>query len=393
MDNNCSKKKIAIFTVSMGCGGAERVISRIIPKLSEVYDVVLILLDSSRIEFDVNIPIISLGKKEPSNRFKYVISLIKSGIAFRQYIFNNDLECVVSFLSTPNIINILCNKKCKRIISVRGQISVDGTILTKLKQFVEKMIYKRADRVIVPSKSLKNDLVNLCKLNEDYVSVIYNPFDIDEIACLSNEKIDNKYIQLYENSLVITALGRMTYEKGFDHLLQVLALVMKSTKKVKLIIIGDGKEKRKLIDLSKRLEVEKHVIFTGQMSNPFPYIKKSELFVMSSVSEGFPNALVEALACGVPVISTDCKSGPREILFKNADLERIISEKEYAEYGIITPSFSKKDVKEQYTQMAESILLLLRDKNMNKKYKAVAMERARMFSVERCVEEFVKVIG
>ena len=124
----------------------------------------------------------------------------------------------------------------------------------------------------------------------------------------------------------------------------------------------------------------------GKKENPFAYISKTDCFVFASNHEGFPNVLVEALACGLPVITTDCKSGPREILSPKSDIEVQLKDKiELSDYGILTPI---KNVE----KMKEAIKLIINDESLRNKYQDKAKQRANVFRIEEIIKQYKEIL-
>ena len=137
-------------------------------------------------------------------------------------------------------------------------------------------------------------------------------------------------------------------------------------------------------------------MFCGMKENPFPYMKKAEIFVLSSISEGFPNVLVEAMCCERPVIACDCMSGPREILYQEFDASAVAKEIEMADYGLLVPDFTTRsnlDIKEKEVLLADAIKLLLADDKLRQHYEAKALERAQFYTFKRCIDKYKDFIG
>ena len=136
----------------------------------------------------------------------------------------------------------------------------------------------------------------------------------------------------------------------------------------------------------------------GYQKNPFPYMLKSFGYLMTSLFEGFPNALVEAMVCGCPIIAGDCKSGPREILFKNRALDKCIVGVEEADYGLIIPNITSKEnwnpnvIEEFDRQLAEAIILLSTNEELHQRYREKGKLRVEEFNYEICKNKYIKAI-
>jgi len=179
---------------------------------------------------------------------------------------------------------------------------------------------------------------------------------------------------------------------------------------LKLLLLGDGELKEYLVKLSEDLNLKTYVwdrdklssnfdvYFLGFKKNPFKYISRSKLFVFPSLWEGFPNALVEAMACGVPIVSADCRSGPREILSPDTDFNYQTKEPEFAEYGVLMPPFdvdfkkANEPLEERERIWVEVLKSLLQDEELRRKYSRKALERAKDFDVENIVKDWKKLL-
>jgi glycosyltransferase involved in cell wall biosynthesis len=139
-------------------------------------------------------------------------------------------------------------------------------------------------------------------------------------------------------------------------------------------------------------------LITGFIDNPFPYFKNSYKYILSSLFEGFPNAMTEALSCGCPVIAADCKSGPREILYKECNIMETAAEEEFADYGILIPSFNSKEswdaslIEKEEKLLSEMMNKLILDKNLRNNYSLVGLERVKEFDYITCLNKFKALI-
>ena len=228
-----------------------------------------------------------------------------------------------------------------------------------------KIFYPRADGVVAVSKGVADDLARVIKLPRQRITVIYNPVVTPELLQKAQEPIDRPWFRPGEPP-VILGVGRLTRAKDFPTLIRAFALVRKEHP-ARLIILGDGEERHELEELSRKLGIAGDVDMPGFVDNPFSYMRRSAVFVLSSAWEGFGNVLVEAMACGCPVISTDCPSGPVEIL-------------ENGKYGKIV---AVGDAVELAAAMAAT---LDAPKSPN------VAQRAQNFGVEQAVERYLKVL-
>lgn len=174
-------------------------------------------------------------------------------------------------------------------------------------------VYAHADRIVAVSEGVAEDLSTLMNLDGGKLVTIYNPVISEEFEIKQRERIDHPWLTR-PNLPVIIAMGRFNDEhKNFSLLIRAFKL-LRSNRTAKLIIIGEGKDRPLYESLAEKLNLSEDVQFPGFIPNPLPYLRHSDCFVLSSSHEGLPTVLIEALACGCPVVSTDCPSGPREIL-------------------------------------------------------------------------------
>lgn len=172
-------------------------------------------------------------------------------------------------------------------------------------------VYRRADAVVVVSDGIAAELAPLVK-DTSKVAVVPNPIAVAEVQRLSRAEVSHPWVG--GRHAVITAMGRLTPQKGFAVLLRAFAIVHARRPDARLLVLGDGEQRRELEELSRQLGTADAVEFLGVQANPFAWVGQSACFALSSHWEGFGMAIVEAMAVGTPVVSTDCPYGPAEIL-------------------------------------------------------------------------------
>ena len=393
---NSEKKKIAFFFNSFARGGAERVVSRLFLPLGEFYDVFLILIDGSRIQYECPVKIIKMGGAERRNRFWYLIDQIKAKNKLESIVKEYKIECIISFLDVPNLINLLSKTECKKIVSVRCEEL--NRINDKIKGYMCKKAFHKADAVISVSNALQRSIVDQWYIRKDKVVTIENPYNIMEIRSQAERKMSAAEDDFYRGHRVIVALGRMEKQKGYTYLLDSFHHLLSLRKDAGLVIVGDGGERKKLEAKIRQMKMDKAVLLCGMKENPFPYIRNAQVFVLSSIAEGFPNALVEAMCLRVPVVACDCRTGPREILCRETDInmDKCAEEIEMADYGILVPDFTPRNhlnMSKKKILLANAINILLSNDELRKEYGNRASERAARYTFGRCIEKYKEVIG
>ena len=200
----------------------------------------------------------------------------------------------------------------------------------------------------------------------DKIKVIYNPVTDDKILKMAEKKVDHEW---FRNPYIpiILMVGRLSKTKDQPTLFKALSLIVEK-QPARLVIVGSGTEEHKLKKLADKLNLSKNILFLGFQDNPYKYMKKASVFVLSSLQEGFGNVIVEAMACGTPVVATDCKSGPSEIIQDGIN-------------GLLVPP-------QDQISLANAILRILNDPHLAEKFSFEGRKRAEFFSVKKSLEEY-----
>lgn len=393
------KKNIAILIPNLNGGGAEKVASNLSfllnDKLTNKY---VIVYDSSLNVYSHGGHLIDMGipaNKNPIvklyNFFNRINKLKKIKKAY-------NIDITISLLPGSNLVNILSKNNDKIIVSIRSYISKNSSgFYGKIFNFLTKFLYNKSDIIVSVSKILKNDLVKNYNLDKNKIKVIYNPYNLEKIEKMSNEKLDSKFEKIFDKPTIIN-VGRLSRPKGQWHLIRAFKKAKKTIPNIQLIILGQGEMENYLKKTVKKLGVNDCVHFLGFKDNPFKYIANSSIFVLSSIYEGFPNVLAEAMACKTPIISSDCKSGPREILAPNTDLNKSVNKIEYAKYGILTPELDDVlyDFDEELTYeeeiLSQAIIEVINNKTLKIKYSNSGYKRVNDFNYDKILSLWENII-
>ncbi len=395
-------KKIALMIGALNSGGAERVVAHLSHALERRYDVHLVLFEDSMVEYDCGGTLHNLNIPAKGGNPLVKIGLLKKRVsALKRVIREENIECVISFLDSPNFVNLLAKVKgCRKIISVRNYSGLENrqNYLLRLTDVVMKHLYRRADCVVTVSKLIEEDFRKHYHIPASKIRTIYNPYNFENIHQKGAECLSDEERLFFNNHFVFCNVGRVMYQKGIWHLVKAFAEVHNVVPHARLVIVGEDLSNGKLTPLIDELGVADSVLLTGRVKNPYKYMKNSQCYVLSSLFEGFPNAMVEAMACGCPIIAADCKSGPREILYKNTDLSASIEEITRADYGIIVPDLEHEEnwnavaLTENEKKLAEAMLSMINNERERGGFAALAEQRSRDFDLDTCREAYENVI-
>jgi glycosyltransferase involved in cell wall biosynthesis len=304
--------RIAIFFPTLAAGGVQKVMLTLANELADRGDRVdLVLLNAAgpfRSQVGENVRIVQLG----GNRVAW--SLVR----LVRYLRSERPVAFVSSQTHANVVSIVA----KHIsgVSTRLVVCAHNTVSQRRLQnlrgrampFLMRLTYPSASRVVAVSQGVADDLVETLKLDKQLVTVIYNPVVTPAIQELARAPLEHPWLSSGCPPVVV-GIGRLTEIKDFQLLIQAFAELRKR-RDARLVILGEGEQREELEQLVEQKGLSADVELPGYVPNPYAWLGRAAVFVLSSRSEGLPTVLIEAMACGTRVVSTDCRSGPREIL-------------------------------------------------------------------------------
>jgi glycosyltransferase involved in cell wall biosynthesis len=400
-----SRKKIMLIIPEMTMGGAQRSLSKLSIELAKFLDVsVVVFNDPNDIAYPVGGRVISLDIQTGDSLIAKTNAFRKRVNKLRELKKELGIDVAVSFLEGADYINVLSRGNERIIISVRGSKLHDENMLNYFywlrSGFLIPWLYRKADAIVSVNGGIARELKDHHGIPENKVMTIGNFYDHESILRLSHEPKESPIAQLYDKKILITT-GRLSREKGLESLITVFSALRKKRNDIRFFLVGDGPEKEKLIQRCRQealvvsddatdLERSPDVVFLGARSNVFKYLEGSSIYVMNSLSEGFPNGLVEAMICGLPVMSSNCPYGPAEILDPGHQADFSNVKPRIAMHGILMPIASDSV---SIGLWVKTLSDALDNESLLADLSSSAQQRVRDFDTDHVMEQWLKVIN
>ena len=359
--------RIAFVIFSLGLGGAQRVASTLINEwVQRGEEVALLTIDPCDTDFypiDTRVQRIALGLNTPAKHWRdSVANNMRRVSSLRTFARSSQFDVMVSFGDKTNLLLLLATRGLKVPVIVAEHQDPRKWPIGAVGEYLRRLLYPRAGAVIVLTSELEQWARRIVK--SEAVRVIPNPVGA---YCLGRAQP----IVRGEQHCVL-GMGRMVFEKGFDLLLRAFALCLKRYPDWTLRLVGQGSEQQRLRDLVAQLGIQHAVRFEPVTKEPERVLKESDLFVLSSRTEGFPMVLLEAMASGVAVVSFDCMSGPKEMIRHGID-------------GLLVPP-------EDVHALADAMTTLMGDPRKRRRLAGRAVEARERFGLPRVMEMWSEVL-
>ena len=365
-------KRVLFFITSLAGGGAEKVLVNMVNHMDKrKFHVTIMTL------FDVGVNKEFLSKEI---EYKYVFKKVIRGNSklfklfspeyLYKHMIKDDYDVIVSYFQGPTtrIVAGCPNKNTKLVQWIHNEFHSKERIAVCYRNINECiLLQKKFDATVYVSKTVRDIYLNTFPEIKKNDFVLYNTVESDEILSLSQEEIKEK--ELFNADINLVSVGRLVPQKSFERLLSIVSKIHNAGYDVKLLLLGTGEKEQELKKIARDLQIENIISFLGYKKNPYKYVKNADLFVCSSLYEGFSTAVTESLIVGTPVVTTLC-SGMKELLGDN-------------EFGLITDNDKQA--------LLKGILNLLNDRQLLLHYKRKAIERGLMFDAQKttaAVERF-----
>lgn len=370
MNNTFRKPSISIFLPALAGGGAERAMLHLAEGLAERGYPTDLVLAQAEGDYLSSVPapvrIVDLQARSPV--------IVSKTLALKRYLQQERPSVLLSALdifSSAIWAQRLAGVSTRIIFCVQTHLSRQFRnhqpyTVGQVRPHLVRWFYPWADAIVAASHGVASDLSQLADMPIDRIQVIHNPVVTPQVLQKMQEPVDHPWLAATEPP-VILGVGRLVSQKDFPTLIRAFARV-RSHCPARLMILGEGEDRSKLEAQIYQLGLEQEVALPGFVENPYAYMARAKVFALSSIFEGFGNVVAEAMAAGTPIVSTDCESGPAEIL-------------EDGRYGRLVPV---EDANALATGILEALCQPI-DSELLK-------QRAQAFSIEQVTDQYVDVI-
>ena len=359
-------RRLAVLIPTLGGGGAEAMVATLLAQLDRSkFELTLVLLDG-KMHFPVPPDVKTVVLRAP--RLKFAVPELV------MFLLRDKPDIVMSHMSLANIVALVARGLARERPAVlcveHNTPTVEyryGSRTQRLIPMLMRATYRSADAIVSVSRSSARDLEHLLGVPYRPVHVIYNPIVSPALVASAAESVDHPWFS-DGRSKVVLSVGRLTRQKNYGLLLEAFSHVLAREERARLVILGEGELRGELEGQAEALEIERFVDLPGFVPNPYPYMRAASVFALSSVYEGLPTVLVEALACGAPVVTTDSPGGAREILGDGR-------------YGTVVPN-------DDAVALADAILATLAEDRRD-----AGVERAKDFTVETAIAAYDRLLA
>jgi glycosyltransferase involved in cell wall biosynthesis len=358
---HCARgRSIAFFLKSLNAGGAERAALHLSAELAKAgHEVCFVLIDPAIVPagdlsalVPAGVEIVSLGCMRARSAI----------LPLARFLRRRRPDVLVSFLSHPNCVAVLARTMAR--VSTRIVITEHG-LLSSRGKLLYRCCARGADAIVAVSSGLAAEIAEACRIPQTRVNVIFNPVVTHDFEGLCSAPVEETFF--VSPVPVFLAVGRLVPEKDYEGLLKAFSLLL-NRRQARLAFVGDGPLRSRLLQAAEELGVREHVAFFGFQSNPWRFMSRATALLVSSRHEGFGSVLVEAMAAGIPVVSTNCPYGPAEIL-------------EHGRYGLLVPVGDPVAMAQAMERVLERPISI-----------AASQDRARHFTAARVTSSYANLI-
>lgn len=373
-------RKLLFLFAHLHKGGMQKLAANLSSALPEEFMQYVVFFGTENPDFGYHAEMVHLHAEGSmqSGPVRKLLNFVRRLRRLQKFIDTHQIDIVVSFGDAANILNCLTKRK-RAILTAHaslkegiGQTGRYGPIYQKL----IRLLYHRAERLVPCSQAIAGQFRAQMQLPAEKLTVI-EPFYDSNLLRKATESLPTEWEPVFAKPTVIN-VGSLIYQKGHEYLLRAFQHAYRVRPELQLVLVGSGELLTDLQAQAHELGIEGNVHFTGFDSNPYRYMARASAFVLTSRFEGFPAVLIEAMVCGLPVIATDCNTGPREILGES-------------EFGLLLPDIKQENQLQVECKLGEAILQMLEPEEAAR-YRKQSLQRSEQYSPERTIGKWLKVL-
>lgn len=378
--------KIGILKESLCIGGTERSAANISRALAKDHEVFTILYDVNDIKYPFGGTVVDLCCPARKSYFGKIVNTFVRNKRYLKAVKKNRLVLLFEFISIESPLSHIKRSKQIRIMSMRdfGKLSQKTALVRRC--------LSCSDAMVCNSEYIKSYYLSAYQDDREKVFTVYNIIDAQCINDQGKEEVEATFDAFRaSHPRTVVAVGRFCKEKGFEYLLQSIAHARETDTEIGLVLVGNGNYLDGYRNIVNDLNLTDHVYFTGFQQNPYKYMSKCSCFVLSSLTEGFPNVLAEAMALGLPVIATSCLSGPAEILRDDMNYDAVTDRFAFCDYGVLTPRMTDGSNDNAVKELSKAICTLFSDSELLERYSNLSRKRAALYSEDAAREKLNEI--
>jgi glycosyltransferase involved in cell wall biosynthesis len=398
--------RILLLIPNLGRGGAQQVFRDQLQYFSKNNTTVGCVFNwDDAFAEDRQLGVVSLDVPAGTTWWSKFVCFWKRVIAVRKIKKQYSIDFSISHLEGADYVNVLSKRNEYTICWIHGSkifdLNISGLIGNVRKQLFIPFTYKQSDQVIAVSEGIRQELISNFAIPSSKIITIYNGFDIEEITFKSKQPMSAAYQNLFQNKTILITHCRLSRQKNVNALLDIFS-AFKNEAEIRLVILGDGELRDELIRYSRNINLrvwsvweadapfhlDHNVYFLGYERNPYPYLQGSQLYLMTSSWEGFPLSLCEAMACNIPVLSSDCFTGPREIISPGLEKAQPVEQFMVSPYGILMPLATPSHL----SAWTEAIHSVLANEVLMHQLKKAGRERVLAFDKKKITLQWLTLV-
>ena len=400
------KPNLLLLIPNLGSGGAQRIFHQHRRFLSNDFNVVCCVFNfAGAFPGEAKDSIISLDVPAGRNFPDKILNFFQRVRRLKKIKEDHHIDVTVSHLEGADYVSILSHRNDRLILWIHGSKVHDQEIRGVVGWFRKRVLlpwlYRRADKIACVSLGIASELKPMTPRASGKIVAVQNGIDIPFVQSRAKEALPATWQSLMSKYFVVVTHCRFASQKNLRSLLHVVS-GLKDVIDLKFILIGDGEQRDELVELAEKLNIpmyrswsndewsEDHrLFFPGQQSNPFPWLRHAKVYVLTSLWEGFPLSICEAIACGLPVVAADCFTGPKEMLAPEIAGETTTPVKGSA--GIVMPLI-RESSQSSIDVWIKTIRDLISDSDTLERYRVHANQNVTRFSSERSKRETITVV-